>query len=423
MAPYTSTATLFRRDAGGGVSLGTRTARKVRHHEIGELAGLLKHMGETQARAVDALLAGSIQVLGLDEVRERYAADWARLEARIGEIVETFIASRLGKQDLLIPLGTQQFAIVFAELSRDEARAQARKIAGQLANHLFGQVPHGELISVEGLAMTLDELEGLDEVTSVEDLVRCFKAAQDRQRGREVEAIEAAQSQLGFRFWPTVNVSKRMISIYECAATRDGPDGASMLAPDDPVIPASGDGRSEFDLLVLQEAGTHLGSLGGLMHKALLMVPVHFETLAARYHRTAYVEALKELPGAGERRLILKIEGLPDGTPNTRLRQIVTSIKPLVMGTVWQVEPDFAHFQALEGLHALGIALDGRRVARLERLEKLVATASRAGLRPFLGAIGTTDAATTACRLGFRYLNGRALAPMLHRPGPACRLA
>lgn len=55
-------------------------------------------------------MTSSLQILGLDEIRQKFGSRWHALEKRIDFAVEAFFSKKMGKKDLFLRLDTGNYA-------------------------------------------------------------------------------------------------------------------------------------------------------------------------------------------------------------------------------------------------------------------------------------------------------------------------
>src|SRR3546814_9474612 len=94
------------------------------------------------------------------------------------------------------------------------------------------------------------------------------------------------------RYWPVANVRKRLVSCYHADLhIPDGHDpGFDLDARSD-----TGAVEAAIDRLVLQNAGAALVAAASQRWRALLIVPVHYDTLAARGRSEEHTSELQSL--------------------------------------------------------------------------------------------------------------------------------
>lgn len=378
----------------------------VDHYEIGEAAHFLKPYGRTYRDALQNLITGSIQIVGLDDVKAQYADQWETIEKSVLRITEAFLARRLGKQDVYVPLDAGHFALLFADLSREDAVAKSREIASDLVNKLFGEMPGGELISVEAAMLEIEDFDGLDRIESLDDLIHCFRTAIEKTQDAETRDFQKRRQEIGVRFRPFINRRKNFMAMNEVLAY-DLTDGeAKPLTSDDPVFNGTPRLRAEMDFVILREVGKHIEELGDAGNKPTIFLSVHFETLANAFCRGKYARILSALPLYTSRHLILNIQGTVTGTPNSRYRQIFTSIRSLVLGFTFEVNPDWKEFDSIRDLpvHAITVAEQGQQ--SLPEITRLIGLAKGNKKKVVWRSLGDDALVRAAFDAGMDYVSG-----------------
>jgi hypothetical protein len=378
----------------------------VQHYEIGETAYFLKPYGHTYREALENLITGSIQIIGLDEVKLQYAEQWGTILKNVDKIADAFLTRRLGKHDIFVPLDEGRFALLFAGLSREEAMQKSQEIAADLVNKLFGELPGGELISVEAAMLEIEDFDGLDKIKNHEDLVNCFRLAIEKTQDKETREFRKRRPRLSIRFRPLINRKKRFVGINETVAYNDLDGDLQPLTTSDPIFSGSPRLRSEMDFLVLRETGKTLSELGDVGNKPIIFLSVHFETLANAFCRGKYARILSALPEYTCRHLILNVQGTVTGTPNSRYRQIFTSLRTLVLGFSFEVNPEWSEFEAIRDLPVHAIVVSGHNVDELKEIGQLIEKTKEQGKKCIWRSIDNDVLARAAFEMGIDYVSG-----------------
>ncbi|PHQ71124.1 MAG: hypothetical protein COB93_03870 [Sneathiella sp.] len=385
---------------------GPDTAAPLQHHEIGEAAYFLKPYGKTYREALENLITGTIQIIGLDEVKLQYAEQWGTIEKNVTRIADAYLSRKLGKHDVFVPLDEGRFALLFAGVSRDEALEKSQVIAAELVSKLFGELTGGELISVEAAILEIEDFDGLDRIKSYDDLVQCFRLAIEKTQDKATREFRIRRPKMSVGFRPLINRRKGFVSMNETVVFSDVDGQSEPLATEDPVFNGTSRLRAEIDFLVLREAGKYLQGLGGAGNKPTIFLSVHFETLANSFSRGKYARLLSSLPAYTCRHLLLNVQGTVTGTPNSRYRQIFTSLRALVLGFTFEVNPDWSEFAAIRDLPVHGISVAGQDKSSLVQIEKLFQMAKKQGKKCFWRSIDDDDLGRAAFNMNVDYVSG-----------------
>ncbi len=378
----------------------------VQHHEIGEMAHFLGAFGKTKEEAVKTLLASSLQIVGLEEVKKKYEGEWAAIQNRVGKAIEAFFTKKLRKIDTFVQLQEGRFALIFANMSREEGQAKATQLSRELINLLFGEMPGAELISVEVMVLDIDLTDSIDDFGSIEEIIEHFQVAIKDAEEKEEEQLKEVEPVLSVVFRPAVNHRKKIISVSEVVPCRKSERETTLLQSDDPMYAGSPHLRSELDLLILKEAGEVLKKLGATGNKPIIMISVSFETLANAYVRRTYADYMKELPEYSRKHLILNVEGICSGTPNSRYRQILTILTPLILGFSFEVESEWDDFHAISDLPVLAVGVSSNNEEDLPWIERFFKRAHQEKKKCIWRNLQSDDLARQAFRIRANYVSG-----------------
>jgi len=373
----------------------------------------------------DTLFAGSLQVLGLDQVKAQVGDDWPRMKADILSIVDDVIENNLTDLDLYLRLNEERVILLFGSSLKHEAEAQARIISKEIENLLSALVPKEIEINVSSITAAIDPVSHgarLFDLSGLVAMVDKAAGAVEHQARAEAAAIIAQTDADTLLFWPVAQLRKRLVSLY-----------LAQLMPAHPREPGTKEAQpglldAELDRYLLELVTVRLQEAGSYSNKAIALVPVHYETLASKAFRQRYLEAVNRLPGAASRRLMLYLVDMPDGVPQNRLFQILSPAARKLLGYAVRVAGRFQDFDRLQGSKIPLLVVDAESLGGVGRnemkmLETLVAKARAGRRRVMFTGVDQTDIAMAIKRAGPAYLGGPALAPASDRFGHAYRAA
>jgi hypothetical protein len=123
--------------------------------------------------------------------------------------------------------------------------------------------------------------------------------------------------------------------------------------------------------------------------------------------------------------LFFEIAELPIGVPQSRLGDLVATMRPFGRGVTAEValrSPTLAIYQGI-GLHAIGLDLSAPQDSlTLTEIERLGASARRLGLLAFLNEVPSGALVAFARDAGIRWMSGPAIAGAMDKPRPMNRL-
>jgi hypothetical protein len=220
---------------------------------------------------------------------------------------------------------------------------------------------------------------------------------------------------------PVWDVANKLLSTYYCVPMRLFPGfgrryGYAVL-----------DDRSDsyavarLDLETFKAGLCMLDELQRNRFQIFMAVSVQFETVATLKYREVYIEIAQRLPERMRKYLVIELVNLPDGVPQSRLSELVNSLKPFcsaVLANTALRGKTPANFIDT-GLHAIGTDLRREPMPEAEaiaRINQFVIEANRHRLWTFLHGVQTTSMVMAAVAAGVRYVAGDRVGPLAEVP-------
>jgi hypothetical protein len=369
------------------------------------------------------ILAGTMNFIGLADLEKRLGDQWPKMAERVNAIATKMIERRLTKADVYFPFGTLNFLIVFSRLSEAAARLKCAAIAAEIEKALLGEASSGRVLRVQTAVKQVDGELALVELETIDDLVaRVFRGS--GAEPREKRATGAAPSsgpelldpavQLVYR--PVWDVRKDAVSAFLCHHE----SAAAIGDRQNPFLT----NVEELDRCILGRAVNDMRGMTLTRRRFLLIIPVHFETLARR--RVAYVKQCQTLPDIQEKLVIFELLGVPDGVPQSRLLEITGIVKPFARAIMMQVPlTRTSFFEASDtGLFAVGTYIglqNGTEPQVMAAMDRFAAAANKAGLRTYAHALPSLSLASAAIGAGFDYIDADVISPAMTVPGEVRR--
>lgn len=224
---------------------------------------------------------------------------------------------------------------------------------------LFGEVPEVEKISIKAMTLDVNLMELIDEFQNMEDLVEYLQGYNSETLEEEKQKFEEAEGELTVCYRPMVNHGKKMMSVIEAMPCRLKNGKWEVIPLDDPLITGTVELRAELDFKILRDTDVALKKLGSLKNKPLVMVSVEYETLAHAYRRMHYADILRKLPSFARKHMIINILGVENGLLNSRVRQILSALNPMVLGFTFEVGENWNDFAIISDLPVYGLSVRG----------------------------------------------------------------
>ena len=359
-------------------------------------------------------------LINLDRCRSRFGDKWERAQDKVHETIRSIMVARLSDQDMYIRRDSESYLLVFGSLSRKEAQLKCIIIGEEILRRLAGRESVNELVDIKTVQVADDGKVQFKDLPRIENLLEevaeqidQFDAA-DNVDNSSARANVAGFDNVKFIFRPMLAVRTKMISTFMCIPIR-GLKGRLCVSGYDVLGEHAGPGQFlELDLVTLEKVAFELSRLGERRQKSLVGLPVHFESLADLRRRTRYLHQCSESIGGDVDRVVFEVVGLPDGIPQVRLVDLVSSLRPHCRAVIARFTPEHRNFPAFRtsGLHAVGIDIYAslkREDALMGEMDDFAQAANRNKLKTYVSGIRSISLYTAAVAAGYDYAAGHAL--------------
>lgn len=363
-----------------------------------------------------SVMAGSLELVGLDEIKEALGNRWEGLAARAAELAEQGIRRRLADADILQVLSDTEFAVCFAKLGRDAAVERAKQISREIKQEIFAELPEfSSSVTVKQYVAEIDlkKLDG-DTVSLADRLVVTLR----RMR------LEADREILNYRrlllkdfqilFAPVWEPGKAVVDINRCVL--DLSLGCTTLSqfqaiadPDQMV-----DTLADMDCLALTRALEVLHRYGRASKVASLLVPVGYQTLARSATRREYLKLLNSLPDVYSPFVKFEVTNVPSRPDVDHLNNLLFTVSAIRPGLTLQVSGAASYLAGLDPTPLWGLScnlsMGQMRDASLRSVPPAFWDFARTNnLRTLAHSANTIGLALAAVDSGFDYVSGTAI--------------
>lgn len=377
------------------------------------------------AQPADSAVAGNVQLIGLDEIKRQFGDIWAGVREAAHKTAEEVIRAHLSPLDLFAPVKDESYVVLFGELDRAAAAIKAKAIAAEITKRLCGDVENGALVTVRAVALEIARPPG--GFKSLEAVHAGFANADADAAARAREEGQRVAKGIQFGYWPTLNLKKRLIAIYDCNIMRRADAGYMLTGDDAYPADATGEIAAALDVVALDAAHQGLKAIEQHGKRAVLLLPVHYETLAFRTFRDRYIQGCRAFPESAQRNLAFHVLGLPEGLPQVRLVEVVSQFRAWVLGFVCRLKLENPEIERFAGSGLVGISADAGGTttptpAQFDLMRAFAEAARAAKLRSMFINARTVSLGSAAVRAGFDFVNGDAIVRMVARPGRVYQL-
>lgn len=151
--------------------------------------------------------------------------------------------------------------------------------------------------------------------------------------------------------------------------------------------------------------------------RALVCLPIHFDSLSSASTRHTVVEKFKALDQSIRDHIVVEIVGLLNGVPTTRLIDITLALKQLVRSVIIQSSVNDRNFSTYKdsGIKICGLEMAGRpadETKTVKVLSTFAELAQKAGLQTYLHGSPSSSVTIAALAAGFTYISGDPIASL-----------
>jgi EAL domain-containing protein (putative c-di-GMP-specific phosphodiesterase class I) len=391
----------------------------------GSNANPSRPFGEMRTGSSPTVIAGSIQLLGMSEIRQRLGVRWSAVADVACRIAEQTIQRHISARDSYQRHGEDTFVLCFDLPDKAHAEAKARTISEEIVTLLAQQTPEIRL-QVEH---TVAEVKWADidngEAESIAELI----ARELRQvRERADTAARAWRNELvrtaGINFDPIWHPPRGIVTGYRTMLNEQTGTHATQRLVNITTPEELKRTLHELDCLIV---GRAIKALDRLLHAggmAQIVIPVNFNSLSNRTAREKYLNLCRDIPQYYKRFLLFEVHGAANGTPVSRLTEVALALKPYSHGVLVELPASCGQLQELATVRLLGLSVHAKTLPRnvgqaTNALARLASAATALNLKVFVHGADTVGLLEAARKAGADYVDGRAVALSVAEPRPA----
>ncbi len=419
-------------------------------------------------------IAGRVNLIGLSKIRDRLGPNWEKLSARAHEIARHEIGRRLTPADVYTRHNEFQYLLIFSQLSKEQAQLKCALIAQEVAKRLLGEDAGDDLIEVQTMIGGQGGVPQFEQAADIEALklqligdatIPVFEA--DTSRATKEEAVAPAQSapaaqqptmspvptgsasyvdqpadwelgeadgefnpleRLHLFYRPVWDVKKNAVTAYECTPAWKYPDGHLMF--DEADVPNIGKPATlnSLDTAVLRRTVTDLRASLAAGRPLQVVIPVHFDTLAAYAPKIGYAErCFRGIQPDARKYVVFKLVGVPDGAPPMRLAEMCNLLKRHARDVVVFLPRDLRFVGYPEaGVSAIASSCSTSSTSEageIRKMEGLIAAAQKAGVGSIIYNVNSLSMATALIGAGATCLVGDSIGAPVENPGGVYRFS
>jgi hypothetical protein len=375
------------------------------------------------------LLAGSLQLIGLDDVKRSLGGLWDRVAGQILRISQEEIGARLSERDVFRVHDGHTFLICFGASDERAAAQTTHEISIGIRERVAAEIPAtAGRISVSAATASLRPEDFLSAVDISARLLTVLQRVRDDMKRTANEHRSKIIQNFSTHYFPAISPTKRRIVFNTCVASvaLALPSLATFRAMAEPEQYQETLSRLDLTLLVSAVEALHLSSKQ--RGCCPLLVPVHLESLRESPDRDAFIKLLSAIPERYSRFLLLEITGATTAADCLDLLFIAPELQSRVKRLVLEVGLELVETLALSQVPIWGVStsLHGRTSIEPELptlLRRYVRWAAGAGLSTIGHGANSLGLALLAQKAGFHAIDGPGVYPSSSQPKPSFPVA
>ena len=392
---------------------------------------------QSQATSVPA---AKMHVLGLQPLKQRLGPKWERLSGLVHKLFKKAIAGAQSSGDRFIMLDELTYAVTFVNLSVTETQIVCNAIAKEVCELLFGD--QIDEISVRSLVAEIVLPKDIDEAGAATLMEKVLErdgietvTTQSHQPGSRASMVSVTEKnhpkpalqpidQIRFMHAMLTKVGLGL-GFFPVWELRSGTSNTLFLAPySGKMTGAVTSGRPaaagmsttqiiETEIELLKTAGAYASRIRDASKICAVGVGVSYGSLSSFHARIRYITALQKITVSPSTPLIVRVEQVPEGVPDSRLGEMIAMLRAENVRII-------VEFQSLAVIPSIDIRLgasgfggvfpagiDG--LAGIKMAEKLIQRATAQKASAFIDHIDTPELLVAANQCGVRLGTGAAL--------------
>lgn len=377
----------------------------------------------------DSVIAGSLELIGLDDVRDALGDLWAAVSLQVSEFATAEIEQCLDPDDIFRPHGESGFLIHFDGLDKDESDKKAKQIALRIKAGLAERFPQvADAVSIKHFLAEVETESLRDGTGSLADklFARLLKMRKDAERAAG-KSRQSFVKDFQVLFAPAWHTRTHVTVLNRCLL--DTRYLRTSLAQYQELVDPEQLAATYVDLdyLILTKSVEALHRLLQTNRSATLLIPVSYQTITRRSILAEYIRLLDAVPDPYRKFLVIEICGVADASSPSQISRMINMLKPHVKSVAVELSPEHPCMGFIAELGAWAISLDLLETSStdpllLVRLGQFSAAASAAAISSIARGANSVGLALAAAKAGFTYINGAGIHLPITEPRPPVRL-
>lgn len=406
----------------GGAEPSHSKRRAARSESKRTSAKSLTDRGSEKAATTGSVLAGSIELVGLAEIKRSLGHHWDALAKRAVEIAEEEVARYVSPEDVVQRYDDETFIICFSTDDDRLARSLAEHISTTISERIRSELTELREVSATSLVVHVDA----DKMSTLDDpLEYLCKSLRDVAS----EAVAVAQDKTR----PAYSLLRQVPVVFQPMwATNAGDPTINRClfgwyyqqVGKVGALPSTVGMAEAQDCVLLTRAVEQLHGSFRAHRPVRLLVTVHFSTLDDPQARHNYFRLVEILPNEYRQHLMLEVQGVPAHTRAVTVAAALEAASEVTRHVVLRT----THFRVavdplVSGL-LCGLSIDVRD-AKPVLLNKMMLWAKKLEeisddrIATFVSGANSILKAKAAWHMGVSHISGPAIYQNLQKPYPS----
>ncbi|WP_152535533.1 hypothetical protein [Bradyrhizobium sp. Ai1a-2] len=387
---------------------------------------------EALSALVDArqsLVAGSLELIGLDDVRDALGTQWTLFQDIVIELAQEELRRSLDPSDTFRKHGDASFLIHFGRLDREAAEERSRYIVSQVKRRIVEMIPElAQSISIRSFVAAIDPSEidqsgvGLADALFARLTNMRFDVIADLRRRRR-----SLDQNTTILFSPIWSVQRELALLHHCRANvlRQSHVSARWQELVDPQEAASI--VAEIDYLAFTKSVEVLHGLQRYNRPTPLLIPVDMRTVLSDTTGHEYFRLLSVVPDAYRKYVLLEVCKVDADKTIGDIYDIIKRFQAHVNGVVVRLPLDDRRITEIAASGAWGLSTSIADVDVLDRssidlLERFATADGVKGVNAIACGANSIGLTVAALNAGFAFIEGAAVSPPAKEPRATFRL-
>ena len=377
-----------------------------------------------QIAASPALIErGCVQVIGLEEIRDEIGERWEKHKETVWAHLQGLLSQKLGPTDFYVQIDDTSFLVSMPTAQEQEAQIFCLRVAHDLHGSLLGHCDTEKL----RIARVVSVKDGAVQTAMVTGDVLNTLA---KRAGLEASAPEASlhkpdkiehpfmpPAKFQHEYLPMWDAQKEAVTTYRCVSRLEQHTETPGC-------------RAKFELpraiSRIDEATRCLTAHLAAGERFMMWIPLPYDVMSSAVGRMEIAGICRGLSSDLRPYLIFEICDLPQGVPQSRLSELVGSLRPFCRGVAAQVPLRTANYSAYlgTGLQAIGLSVAGGVPTEIgNEIRRLSQAVKKQKMLTFVQDVPRSELLQAARALGIHLLSSPLIGTCIQDPAPVRRLS